>query len=146
MEGGVLGLYPPPSQNPGILSPMYSAGSCHPLRAPRLRLQLVGFLPASAPMDITGSFEAIPHPPYLPVTPFSLAAPKGRAGPGPRCSAGSPEGPLSIPKCGSQTSAPPPPSGCPNALGNSPTLPSLFVLPEASPNPLLGQHPVPPHQ
>lgn len=68
----MLGLYPPPSQNPGILSPMCSAGSCHPLRAPGLRLQLVGFLPAPAPMDITGSFEDAPHPPYLPVTPFLL--------------------------------------------------------------------------
>lgn len=77
MEGGVLGLYPPPSQNPGILSPMYSAGSCHPLRAPRLRLQLVGFLPASAPMDITGSFEAVPYSPYLPVTPFLLQPQRG---------------------------------------------------------------------
>lgn len=43
MEGGDGSLYPPPSQNPGILSPVSRAVSCHPWGPCASHLRLAGF-------------------------------------------------------------------------------------------------------
>lgn len=48
MEGGDGNLYPPPSQNPGILSPVCWAISHHPW-GPGPHLGLAGVLPDSLP-------------------------------------------------------------------------------------------------
>lgn len=99
MEGGDGSLYPPPSQNPGHPVPSVLCCLLPPRRgAPRLCLQLVRFLPAPYTQrhhwELRGDTSLI-HP--VSRRHSSLKAPKGRAGPGPRCSAGSPGGPLSTP-------------------------------------------------
>lgn len=95
MEGGDGSLYPPPSQNPGILSPACWAVSCHPWGLGPHLGQASPLPPHSfAAVDITCPWEDAAPPTCIS---FSSAAPTGKGGPGPRYAAGSLRGPHFVP-------------------------------------------------